>query len=43
MFSDSTKYFVCNPMHARIPNGLVKRNTWLNLCYDVASFATECL
>lgn len=29
-------------MHARIPNLLIKRNTWLNLCIDIQSFVNEC-
>jgi hypothetical protein len=29
-------------MHARIPNGLIHRNVWLNLCIDVNSFVREC-
>jgi hypothetical protein len=42
MFSEGTKEIVINSMHARIPTNLVRRNTWVNLCIDVQSFANEC-
>ena len=29
-------------MHARIPNGLMQRGVWLNLCLDINSFVREC-
>jgi hypothetical protein len=29
-------------MHARIPNGLMQRGVWLNLCLDINSFVKEC-
>lgn len=42
MFVEGSKDIVCNSMHARIPNGIVKRNMWLNLCIDIQSFVNEC-
>ena len=42
MLSEGTKSIVTNQMHARIPNTLVKRDCWTNLCLDVNSFIKEC-
>jgi len=42
MFCDGTKSIVTNQMHARIPNGMVARDRWVNLCIDVNSFIREC-
>jgi len=42
MFSPGAKEVVCNQMHARVPNQLFRRNQWVNLCIDVASFVNEC-
>ena len=42
MFCDGTKTLVTNQMHARIPNGMVVRDKWINLCIDVNSFIREC-
>ena len=42
MFVDGAKDIIVNQMHARIPNGSIKRNQWLNLCIDMQSFLNEC-
>ena len=42
MFVEGSKEIVCNSMHARIPNLIVKRSAWLNLCIDIQSFVNEC-
>jgi len=42
MFVEGSKEIVQNSMHARIPNLIIKRNTWLNLCIDIQSFVNEC-
>jgi hypothetical protein len=42
MFTEGARDFVSNQMHARIPNGLIHRGIWLNLCIDVNSFVREC-
>jgi hypothetical protein len=42
MFTEGTKEIVCNSMHARIPNGIIRRNIWLNFCIDIQSFVNEC-
>lgn len=42
MLCDGTKSITTNQMHARIPNTLVKRDCWTNLCIDVNSFVKEC-
>eukprot|EP00347_Sterkiella_histriomuscorum_P008665 403344229 len=42
MLVEGSKDIVCNSMHARIPNGLIKKNIWLNLCIDIQSFVNEC-
>jgi len=35
MFVEGSKEIVTNSMHARIPNSVIKRNMWLNLCIDI--------
>lgn len=42
MFTEGGKEMVVNAMHARIPNSIIKRNQWLNLCIDMQSFVNEC-
>jgi hypothetical protein len=42
MFTEGSKDIVTNAMHSRIPNSLVKRNQWINLCIDIQSFTNEC-
>ena len=42
MFCDGTKSIVTNQMHARIPNTMIVRDRWINLCIDVNSFIREC-
>ncbi len=42
MFTEGAKEIVINSMHARIPNSLIRRNQWLNLCIDIQSFTNEC-
>ena len=42
MFCDGTKNIVNNQMHARIPNGMVVRERWVNVCIDVNSFVQSC-
>ena len=41
MFCDGTKAIQVNQMHARIPNVMIERDRWLNLCIDVNSFIRE--
>ena len=42
MICEGTKEMACTAMHARIPNTMVVRDKWLNLCVDVNSFVKEC-
>lgn len=42
MFCEGTKNIVTNQMHARIPNTMVVRERWVNLCIDVNSFIRDC-
>ena len=42
MLTDATRSIVANQMHARIPNNMVVRDKWINLCVDVNSFIKEC-
>jgi hypothetical protein len=42
MFTEGAKEIVTNSMHARIPNNIIKKNQWLNLCIDVQSFVNDC-
>ena len=42
MFCDGTRNIVTNQMHARIPNMVVARDRWTNLCIDINSFIKEC-
>jgi hypothetical protein len=42
MFTEGAKDIIVNQMHARIPNSIIKRNQWLNLCIDMQSFMNEC-
>ena len=42
MFCDGTKSIVTNQMHARIPNTMIVRDRWINLCIDVNSFIKDC-
>lgn len=42
MICEGTKEMVCTAMHARIPNKMILRDRWLNLCIDVNSFIKEC-
>ena len=42
MFCEGTKSITVNQMHARIPNQMVVRDKWINLCIDVNSFIKEC-
>mmetsp|Transcript_30499 Transcript_30499/g.37553 ORF Transcript_30499/g.37553 Transcript_30499/m.37553 type:complete len:81 (+) Transcript_30499:358-600(+) len=42
MFCEGTKSTAVTQMHARIPNAMVARDRWLNLCIDVNSFIREC-
>ena len=42
MFCDGTKNIVNNQMHARIPNAMVARERWVNICIDVNSFVQSC-
>jgi len=42
MISEGTKEIVSTTMHARIPNIMIVRDRWLNLCIDVNSFVKEC-
>ncbi len=42
MITEGAREIVGNTMHARIPNGLVPRNCWINLCIDVQSFVNDC-
>ena len=42
MFCDGTKSIVSNQMHVRIPNSMIVREKWVNLCIDVNSFINGC-
>ena len=42
MFNEGAKDIIVNQMHARIPNSVIRRNQWLNLCIDMQSFMNEC-
>lgn len=41
VFSQSRE-IVRNPLHVRLPSTLFKRDTWVNLCFDVVSFVQVC-
>ena len=42
MVCEGTKEVVSTTMHARIPNAMILRDRWLNLCVDINSFVKEC-
>lgn len=42
MLCDGTKSIATTQMHARVPNHMLIRDKWINLCIDVNSFIREC-
>lgn len=42
MFVDGQREIAATSMHARIPNGMIIRDSWVNLCIDVNSFVKDC-
>eukprot|EP00347_Sterkiella_histriomuscorum_P019798 403340256 len=42
IFHSGAKEIVANPLHARIPITQFRRNQWMNLCLDIASFTHNC-
>ena len=41
MISTSFKDLSSTPLHAKLPLNILKRDTWLNLCFDLRSFINE--